>query len=415
MKLVRAYQRVEVDDKSKNMVLKSYGKDGYNAIVEVQNPFSTASDKNISTITIHNLPESDKNIVEKGCNVRVYFGWISETGEYNTIGLLTQGTVSSVDPSAYASGDKTFVFTISDGSNYDSKKEVKVKTTSKTRVTASQKSLDEAITKYNSQLNAKRKKWRDDNPNANNKQVRAYNKKILNAKNAYAKAKRKSYLKQKEILEKDKKYKKTTKYKPLTFAKNTRGSTIIKKIAKAAGIKIYGMKLAYDHKFMKGYTAKSKPMAAIESIASICKTPVYRSHGKLYIRDYSKNKKSDLYISYDTGLLQEPELQDDSDDGLKHYQVEFLLRRTISGGTIYHLTSETISGWVVAESGEHDTSSDSMTTTCDCVSYSDYKKANAKKTEKAEKADKKAKAKLDADNKKKLKEKQKKRSDKKKK
>lgn len=79
------------------------------------------------------------------------------------------------------------------------------------------------------------------------------------------------------------------------------------------------------------------------------------------------------------------------------------------------MTSETISGWVVAESGEHDTSSDSMMTTCDCVSYSDYKKANAKKTEKAEKADKKAKAKLDADNKKKLKEKQKKRSDKKKK
>lgn len=381
MKLVRAYQKLTVVGKSKTLTVTNKSKFGSSAFMELTIPFSTSGTTHTATVIVHNLPKKQQAIVVKGSYAKIEAGWISETGLYNTVTTTFEGSVSALTPSDYEVGDKTFQFSVKSRSSYDSIKEIKVKTTSKTRVVASQKTLDQAITKYNSKLNAQRKKWRDEHPNATSKEVTAYNKSIQAKKTAYAKSKRTAYLKQKKELESTKKYTKKTTYEPLSFAKKTKGSTIIKKIAKAAGIKIYGMKLITDTKFTKGYTAKSKPMTAIKYIAGKCgSTPVYTSHGKLYIKDYATNKKSSLYISYDTGLLQEPTIQDDdSSTTVPEYQVVMLMRNSITGGYIFHLKSIKFDEWVMVKGdGEHTIDNTQQITTCNVVSYSAYKKQQKK-------------------------------------
>lgn len=408
MKLVRAYQKLTVKGKSETLTVINKSKFGNSAFMEMSIPFGTTGTTQTATVTMHNLPKTQQKIIVKNSYAKIEAGWISETGAYNTVTTTFEGTVSALTPSDYEVGDKTFQFSIKSGSNYDNIKEIKVKTTSKTRVVASQKTLDQAITKYNSKHNAQRKKWRDEHPNATNKEVSAYYKQIQTKKDNYAKSKRAAYLKQKKALAANKKYTKKTVYEPLSFAKNTKGSTIIKKIAKAAGIKIYSMKLVDDTKFTKGYTAKSKPMTAIKAIASKCNTPVYNSHGKLYIKQYANNKKSDLYIDYTSGLLQEPTLQDDSTSATatSEYQAVFLMRNSITGGYVFHLKSVTMDKWVLVKDGEHTIDNTQQITTCNFVDYNAYKKAQAK-TEAKKKAT--AKKKADAAAKKKLKAKQAKR------
>lgn len=405
MKLVRLYRRLEVDGKKGKLTLKSYAKIPYNASMDIEASYQSGS-RETTQVSIMNLPTEDIKYLTKGANARVYGGWYSETGLYNDVGIIMEGTLATPTPSTIDESGKTTTITIADGSNYDKLPEVKVKTTS-SRAVSAQKTLDQSITAYNSKMNAKRRKWIDNHPNATSKQLRAYSHTIITKKNAFAKKKRQEYVKQKANHTAKAKVSKKTKYKPLSFAKNTKGSSIIKKIAKEAGIKIYKLKLVYDKKFTKGYTAKSKPMAAIKNIASQCKTPVSYPHGRLEIADYAKNKKSKFYLEYSTGLLAEPEAQDDSDDGLQHYQVTALFRPAFAVGYIFHLESTTLTGWVLIESGTSAITDDSGISTLDVVDYAKYKKKTAVSTKKAESKDKKGKAKLDAANRKKLKAKQK--------
>lgn len=405
MKLVRLYRRLEVDGKKGKLTLKSYAKIPYNVSMDIEASYQSGS-RETTQVSIMNLPTEDIKYLTKGVNARVYGGWYSETGLYNDVGIIMEGTLATPTPSTIDESGKTTTITITDGSNYDKIPEVKIKTTS-SRAVSAQKTLDQSITAYNSKMNAIRRKYIDNHPNATSKQLRAYSHTITTKKNAFAKKKRQEYVKQKADKTAKAKVTKTTKYKPLSFAKNTRGSSIIKKIAKKAGIKIYKLKLVYDKKFTKGYTAKSKPMAAIKSIASQCKTPVSYPHGRLEIVDYSKNKRSQFYLEYSTGLLAEPEAQDDSDDGLQHYQVTALFRPQFAVGYIFHIESTTLTGWVLIESGTSAITDDSGVSTLDVVDYTKYKKKTAASTKKAKSKDKKAKAKLDAANRKKLKAKQK--------
>lgn len=407
MKLVRLYRRLEVDGKKGKLTLKSYAKVPDNISMDIEASYASGS-KETTQVSVMNLPAEDINYLTKGSNARVYGGWYGEDGSSNNVGIIMEGKLATPTPSTIDSSGKTTTITIVDGSDYDKLPEVKKKATTSRSISA-QKTLDQTITAYNSKMNAQRRKWIDSHPGATSKQLRAYGHTIITKKNAFAKKKRQEYVKQKANHTAKAKVTKKTKYKPLSFAKNTKGSSIIKKIAKEAGIKIYKLKLVYDKKFTKGYTAKAKPMSAIKSIASQCKTPISYPNGRLEIADYSKNKKSNFYLNYDTGMLGEPEPQDDSDDGLQHYQVVALFRPYFTVGYIFHIESTTLSGWVLINSGTTSITDDSGTSTLDLVDYSKYKKKNSASVKKAETKDKKTKAKLDAANRKKLKEKQKKR------
>lgn len=411
MKLVRRYAKIKITGKKGTLKIINNTKPNNIAHFEATIPFTTDGSKNGSTVTIYNLPKSLKNYIKNGYKCYVYAGFISETGEYNTIGKVLEGKISGLTPNTYNAGDKSFQFTVNNNSSNTNEAEIKKKTVAKVRTVSAQKTLDETITKYNSKLNSQRRKWIDNHPNATTKEVTAYNKAILAKKKSYAKAKRRKYVKQKAAGKLKSKTTKKTSYKPLTFAKGTHGLSIIKKIAKAANIKISGIKLVYNKKFTKGYTASSKPYTAIKAIAADCKTPVYWSNDKLYIQDYGKNKKTKLYIQDSTGLTEEPEPQTDSGSSVTEYECTFLLRPEINGSVIFHMKSPQINGWVIVKSGEHDISSDGLLTTVDIVSQSAYEAAEKKTKSAAKKADAKkaAKAKLDAKKKKALKAKQSKR------
>lgn len=407
MNYVRLYRRVEIDGKKGKLTLKSYAKVPYNISMDIESSYASGS-RETTTVTVLGMPKEDINYLAKGANARVYAGWYGENGISNNVGIIMEGKLASPTPSTVDSSGKSTTITIVDGSDYDKIAEIKKKVTTARSVSA-QKTLDQTITAYNSKMNAQRHKWIDNHPNATSKQLRAYSHTIITKKNTFAKKKRQEYVKQKANHTAKAKASKKTKYKPLSFAKNTKGSSIIKKIAKEAGIKIYKLKLVYDKKFTKGYTAKSKPMAAIKSVASQCKTPISYPNGRLEIADYSKNKKSGLHLNYDTGLLSEPEPQDDSDDGLQHYQVTALFRPSFTTGYIFYLESTVITGWVLINSGTTSITDDSGQSTLDVVDYSKYKKKNSQSVKKAKTKDQKAKEKLDAANRKKLKEKQRRR------
>ncbi|WP_243674298.1 hypothetical protein [Lentilactobacillus kisonensis] len=88
-------------------------------------------------------------------------------------------------------------------------------------------------------------------------------------------------------------------------------------------------------------------------------------------------------MNYDTGMLGEPEPQDDSDDGLQHYQVVALFRPYFTVGYIFHIESTTLSGWVLINSGTTSITDDSGTSTLDLVDYSKYKKKNSASVKKS--------------------------------
>ena len=117
------------------------------------------------TVTIYNLPKSLKNYIKNGYKCYIYAGFISETGENNTVGKVFVGKISGLTANTYNAGDEPFQFTVNDNSDNTNEAEVKKKTVTKVRTVSAEKTLDETITKYNSKLNAQRRKWIDDHPN----------------------------------------------------------------------------------------------------------------------------------------------------------------------------------------------------------------------------------------------------------
>ncbi|GAF37298.1 hypothetical protein [Lentilactobacillus farraginis] len=197
MKLVRLYRRLEVDGKKGKLTLKSYAKIPYNVSMDIEASYQSGS-RETTQVSIMNLPTEDIKYLTKGVNARVYGGWYSETGLYNDVGIIMEGTLATPTPSTIDESGKTTTITITDGSNYDKIPEVKIKTTS-SRAVSAQKTLDQSITAYNSKMNAIRRKYIDNHPNATSKQLRAYSHTITTKKNAFAKKKRQEYVKQKLI------------------------------------------------------------------------------------------------------------------------------------------------------------------------------------------------------------------------
>jgi hypothetical protein len=320
-------------------------------------------------------------------------GWLNEDGSSRVLHSATSGTISSVTPLVESDDDNTLTFNVKDGKDYDSIKAIKIKKSKRVRKQASQKELTQSIKAYNKKRRTKYDNWKKSHPKATAKQISAQKANVTSDEKKYATNARSSYNKAKKYYDDHKKYEKKTVYEYMSFKKNTKASTIIKAIAKKAGIDIDHMNLAIDHVYLNGYTAKDKPMACIRAIAKTCTTDVIWPHGKLVIENIKKNRKRNIHIEKTTGLLSKPIKQTDGDG--KQWQVTFLYR-TITVGDVFYIKHDRLTGWVIALSGTNAIEIGGVpTTTVICELFSDYEATEKKKINAQKKKDRTAKRKAD--------------------
>ena len=396
MKLVHFYQKITVWISSKETFTVIYrARAPYRILIEHNKTYTSKGTPGNTEISIHNLIKSHANYFKKGRRVRLTAGWYNADDTAHIIHQVVDDKISTVTPPTESAADSVVTFDITDGQKYDNLKAVKVKKSKRVRMRASQKDLDKAISAYNSKMNTDRRKWIDEHPHASKKEVTAKNKYYSNKKKNYATNARSAYNKQRKELNNKKKYQIKKSYEYLSFKKNTKASTIVKKVAKESGIKLAKVNLNYDRKYTNGYTAKSKPMKVIEQIASDSDTDIIYRNDAIYLEKLDSKRKLNLYIDYTTGLLEEPEYQADNDSKVAQWQVTFLYR-SLAVGDVFHLKSKAVTGWVIVLSGSNSFQSGSAPSTQVIVElYSEYKTKLTKKINKKKKADRTAKAQAD--------------------
>lgn len=398
MKLVHFYQKLTVKlSESKSFTIISTDKAPYHIAIDHTNTFASSGTAGTVEITVHNLKPAHAKYCKKGAEISLVAGWTNADATVKIIHKVIEGAITTATPPAISEGDSAVQFAVTANKQYDNIKAIKVKKSKRVRVKASQKDLDTAISAFNSKISKQRRKWIDEHPHASKKELTAKNRGYTQSKKDYATNARSAYNKKRKELNNSKKYQVKQTYEYLAFKAGTKGSTIIKKIAKMAGIKLKSVKLNYDRVYPKGYTAKAKPMKCIEQIAADCETDILYRYDGIYIEKLDTHRKINLYIEAGTGLLQRPEYQAD-DSGDEKWQVTFLYR-SVSVGDVFHLKSPDSTGptgWVIILSGNSSYQKGSSPTTQVVVElYSNYKKTITKKINSKKKADRTAKAKLD--------------------
>lgn len=416
MKMVHFYSRVELLKPKFTMVSTSFKP--YVGQTDLAYNFSNDDTPSTTDVTLHGLTKAHSDKFKKDAQVDIYAGYYNEDFTQNKVRQLVHGTITTINPRKNDAGDIQLTFTMQDGEKYDDLKPIKVKKSKKVRLVASQKSLESQIRKYNSAMTKKFNLWRDKHPHLTDKQVSAERKKYTKAKKVKRTQLSSAWNKQRKYLNTHKKYQIKTTYEFLSFKAGTKGSTIIRSIAKHAGIKVQTIKLVYDRVYQNGYTAKKKPMACIKEIAADCKSNTYWWHGYLQIKDFVQQKKLNYVATTKTGLLDPPEYQEDSDDG-QTWQIDLLFNPEITTGSVFYVKHEMLTGWVIVISGSSTSSAGGTPTTQVNVQlFSEYKKKQKKTVDKQKAVDKKAaakKAKQDKAKRDKARAKRKKRADKKKK
>lgn len=415
MELVRFYQHLTLTKKNGDKFdIISDGRLPYVLPLGHTNNYSQSTSPSTTEITVQNLTPAHQVEFVKGLQIDLSAGWIGSDGTSGIFKTCTHGTISSVTPPNEGDDDNTLVFNVKDGGDYDSIKTIKIKTSKMVRERASQKELKTAISAYSKKQDTAYTKWKKEHPKATSTQISAKKKAVSAIKRKYTSNARATYNKTKKELDAKKKMKKKTVYEYMSFKKNTKSSTIIKAIAKKAGIKIDELKLATDHVWINGYTAKKKPMDCIREIAKACATDIAYPHGKLIIKNIKSGNKLNLYIQKETGILAKAVKQTDGDG--KTWQLSFLYR-SITVGDVFHYKDDRLDGWVIVLNGTNAYEIGGTPTSSPVVElYSDYQKAQEKKINAQKKKDRDAKKKADKEATKKAKTKRTKRAaDKKKK
>lgn len=399
MELVHFYTRIELRNNGKlDYKLIAMQALPHTASIDVTNNYSNDDTPSTTDVTLHGLLKEHSDKFVKGSQVDIYAGFYNSDKTANLVKQQVHGTITTIQPRKNDSGDWQLTFTMQDGEKYDNLKPIKVKQSKNVRVVASQKSLEKQISDYNSDYNKKFNLWRDTHPHATDKQVKAKRKTYTTLKKAARTKLSADWKKKRTYLNNHKKYQKKTTYKALSFKPGTKGSAIIKKIAKEAGISIGKVEVVYDHVYAKGYIAKKKPMNCIREVASDCKTTCYWQHGYLQIKDFAKQNKLSYIATPETGLLQPPEYQEDSEQG-QTWQLSMIYNPDMTTGTVFkvsHSLSD-LKGWVIVLSGTNTISTGSTPTSeATVMLYSDYKTKQAKKVKKAKANDKKTAKKIAA-------------------
>jgi hypothetical protein len=276
-------------------------------------PFSDSSTPPTCTVTIKNLSAKNRSLFKVGRTVKVYAGY-AEDGT----GLISSGAIRSTTPYTSDGVNTTFTFTYREGDEYAN--------------------AESSAEKANDKLEAARKK-----------QEKAIGKKAAA------------------------KLPKIKKHSALSFGKNSKAETIIRRIAKDAGIKISGIYLKKNNTYRKGFTCHGKPLSNIQTIAKACGSQVYYRRGQVYIDDLSKklgHQETVLITDHvkgnggGTGLIQYPTTSSETNEAKhKTWEVVSLLRYQISTGSVVTVRNKFLNGTFRVKSGTHVCDDSAFTTT----------------------------------------------------
>ncbi|WP_105965001.1 hypothetical protein [Apilactobacillus micheneri] len=378
MKLVHFYQRFLLDSPNKTYQFKSSDRIPHTLSIEHTNNYDGSNRPSSTDVTIHKITKEHINLIIKAFQnntvVSLWAGWFNEDYTESDIKLVVSGTISNITP--LKKTDSDISFTVKDGVDYSAEKTIKVEQRKKSkniRLKASMPNEQSLVTNY--ERKARRQLSKHVGSKKYNSMAQNTNKRIAHYRNSVAKR----VINYKKRVAKQKQQQQKMVYKAMSFKKNTDGKTIIMTLAKKANIKITHLKLAYNHKYIRGYVANKKPLQAITDVATDCKTPPYYRHGHMYIDELGTKYKLNLVINPTTGLIGTPQpqidkLQKRAKPNEYSYQVSFVYR-AITVGDIFKLESEELSGEVIVLSGNNSRQIGTIpTTTCVVKLLTAYKK-----------------------------------------
>ncbi|MDM5306348.1 phage protein [Peribacillus frigoritolerans] len=138
----------------------------------------------------------------------------------------------------------------------------------------------------------------------------------------------------------------------ITFKKNTKGSTMIKRMLDLLGVKLGApMKLKNDKVYKKGYTISKLIYNDLEDIARDCGSIIYHRRGKLVIRPLKEGMDERFVLKEETGLIGSPSTF--TEDNKTGYTVKCLMQHRITTCSIIELKSKTANGKYRSFKGKH--------------------------------------------------------------
>lgn len=269
--------------------------------------FDDAIKPNINTLEIFNLTKSTIAKIKKNANVTLNAGYVGD------VGLIVEGKITSVK-TKFEGVDKITTIRFKEGIDYSGikvdsdmadapkkyfvSKRVKLKTPIKTM------KINKNGRKYTTTQTTKTIK------------VAKWKKQTLN----------------------------------ITFAKNTKASTIIKKLTSLLGMKVSKMDLPKDKVYKTGFKVTGKIESKLETVVKDCNASMYWRRGKPVIRSIHTGDDERFVLRAATGLLDVADFEDDDDEG---YTVRCLLQHRITVASIITLDSKLAKTKVRVKQGTH--------------------------------------------------------------
>lgn len=137
----------------------------------------------------------------------------------------------------------------------------------------------------------------------------------------------------------------------LTFANNTKASTILNRLCIEVNLPPMVLELPEDKIYTTGYKVTGNINDAFTEIIADCKAAMYWRRGRIYIRDLKKGNDERFKLSSETGLIGSPERVETDD--YKGYNIQCILQHRISTASIIELDTKSVKGTFRAKSGRH--------------------------------------------------------------
>ncbi len=137
----------------------------------------------------------------------------------------------------------------------------------------------------------------------------------------------------------------------ITFANDTKASTILNRLCSELGSAPAVLELPEDKVYSSGYKVSGTISDAFNEIIADCKASMYIRRGRIYIRDLKKGDDERFKLSSETGLIGSPERIETED--YKGYNIQCTLQHKISTASIIELDTKNIKGTFRAKSGRH--------------------------------------------------------------
>lgn len=152
----------------------------------------------------------------------------------------------------------------------------------------------------------------------------------------------------------------------ITFKKNTKGSTMIKRMLDLMDVKLGApMKLKKDKVYKKGYTISKLIYNDLEDIVRDCGSIIYHRGGKLVIRPLTVGTDEKFIVKEETGLIGSPSAFTEED--VTGFTVKCMLQHRITTCSIVTLDSKTAKGRYRCFKGKHICDSNDFYTEFSCV------------------------------------------------